>query len=224
MDQSEPAFTLIAVELQRCRRTGEGLTTEAVEAAVSRGRKRFADHEERLAAMRPGRIPRSIIYYARRSNLVKIGTTTRPHDRFKSLLPDEVLAWEPGGRDGEGLRHQQFRSLRLTSKGEYFRRDDDLDTHIRFIASQFGPPDPTWPTLASLETRPVSAAITPEPPRQADLVTLRQGTRMLGIRHNTAEVWKHRGKLKPLLRGRDGEELFLLSDLKSLATGRRRAA
>lgn len=222
VDQEDPAFTFIAVELRRRRRTSGELTAEDVTAAVLGGRKRFADHEEQAAASRPGRIPRSIIYYARRGHLVKIGTTARPHDRFASLLPDEILAWEPGGREGEGLRHRQFRSLRLTSKGEYFRRDEMFDAHIRAVATQFGPPDPTWPTLTNLEHRPATAATTPGPPRQADLVTLKQGTRMLGIRYNTAAVWKHRGKLKPFVLDGNGVQLYFLSDLKSLAEQRRK--
>lgn len=224
IDPEDPAFTFIAVELQRRRQEQGTLTIEDVNTAVKDGREQFTAHEKKAAASQPGRIPRSIVYYARRGHLVKIGTTTSPRKRFEVLLPDEVLAWEPGGREGEALRHQQFRKLRVTSKGEYFRRNESLDAHIAAVAEQFGPPDPTWATLAGLELRPATGAITPGPPLQPDLATLQEGARALGIRYNTASVWKHRGKLKPFLIDEDGVQFYLLSDLRSLAEGRRKAA
>lgn len=224
IDPADPAFTLIATALQQARQDRQTLTMDDVRAAVDLGRRDFKEHEARTEASRPGRIPASIVYYARRSDLVKIGTTTSPHRRFAALLPDEVLAWEPGGRKGEAARHQQFRHLRLTSKGEYFRRDDSLNAHITAIAEQFGPPDPTWPTLEGLEAKPFTAAVLPGPPRRPELASLKAATRLLGIRYNTAQVWQHRGKLKPFLVDDEGVQLYLLSDLKSLAEGRRKVA
>lgn len=224
IDPTDPAFTFIGAELQRARQEQGTLTMEGVREAVETGRLQFGVHEAEVAASKPGRIPASIVYYARRTDLIKIGTTRAPHRRFAALLPDEVLAWEPGGRQGEAARHQQFRELRITSKGEYFRRSDSLDAHIAAIAVQFGPPDPTWPTLKGLETKPFSAAVTPGPPLRPDLGTLKEATRMLGIRYNTAQVWQHRGKLKPFVVDDDDVRLYLLSDLQSLAEGRRKVA
>ncbi|WP_328631998.1 hypothetical protein [Streptomyces sp. NBC_00356] len=224
MEPADPAFTFIAVELQRCRQERGTLTMGDVSAAIDVGRRQFDEHEARLEASRPGRIPESIVYYVLRGTLVKIGTTTSPHRRFAALLPDEVLAWEPGGRQEEVARHQQFLNLRLTSRGEYFRRGEALDAHIATVVEQFGPPDPTWPTLAGLELKPFTAAVLPGPPLRPELATLMEGTRTLGIRYNTAQVWQHRGKLKPFLVDDDGVYLYLLSDLRSLAKGRRKVA
>ncbi|MER7053461.1 GIY-YIG nuclease family protein [Streptomyces sp. NPDC000351] len=224
IDPADPAFTLIATALQQARQDRQTLTMDDVHAAADLGRREFREHEARTEASRPGRIPASIVYYARRSDLVKIGTTTTPHRRFAALLPDEVLAWEPGGRRQEVARHRQFHHLRLTRRGEYFRRDDSLDTHIAAIAVQFGPPDPTWPTLAGLEVKPFTAAVLPGPALEPELATLKEATRSLGIRYNTAQVWQHRGKLKPFLVDDNGIQLYLLSDLKSLAEGRRKVA
>ncbi|WP_143645435.1 GIY-YIG nuclease family protein [Streptomyces swartbergensis] len=224
IDPADPAFMFISAELQRAREEQGTLTMEGVREAVDAGRRRFTEHEAHVAASAPGRIPASIVYYARRADLVKIGTTKAPHRRFAALLPDEVLAWEPGGRQGEAARHQQFRHLRLTSKGEYFRRDDSLNAHITAIAEQFGPPDPTWPTLEGLEAKPFTAAVLPGPPLQPELATLKAATRLFGIRYNTAQVWQHRGKLKPFVVDDGGIQLYLLSDLKSLAEGRRNVA
>lgn len=224
IDPADPAFMFISAELQRARQEQGTLTLEGVRQAVDAGRGRFTEHEAHVAASAPGRIPASIVYYARRADLVKIGTTKAPHRRFAALLPDEVLAWEPGGRQGEAARHQQFRHLRLTSKGEYFRRDDSLNEHIAAVADQFGPPDPTWPTLEGLESKPFTAAVMPGPPLQPELATLKSATRLLGIRHNTAQVWQHRGKLKPFLVDDEGVQLYLLSDLQSLTEGRCKVA
>jgi hypothetical protein len=224
VDPEDPAFTFIAADIKLMHGEKGTLSVSDINEAARSGRSQFADHQAREAASRPGRIPGSIVYYVRRGNLVKIGTTTSPHKRFEALLPDEVLAWEPGGKQGEDLRHQQFRHLRVTRRGEYFRRDEALDAHIGAIAEQFGPPDPTWPTLAGLELKPFTHARLPGLPEGPELAPLREATTVLGIRHNTAQVWKHRGKLKPFLVDDGGVELFLLSDLKSLAEKRRNVA
>lgn len=224
IDTDDPAFTFIAVQLQQMRAERGTLTMQDVGAAVEAGREEFAEQQRLAAARQPGRIPASIVYYALRGRFVKIGTTTSPYKRFEVLLPDEVLAWEPGGREGESLRHQQFRNIRVTNRGEYFRRDEALDAHIAAVAAQFGPPNPEWPTLAGLERKPATAAVTPGPPLQPDLSTLKDATSLLGIRHNTAAVWQHRGKLKPFVIDDDGVSLYLLSDLRSLAEGRRKVA
>jgi hypothetical protein len=218
VDRRDPALTFIAVELQQKRHEKDELTEGDVREAVVLGRTRFDEFRQQLADRRSDRIPDSIVYYIRRGPLVKIGTTTNPHGRFRDLLPDEILAWEPGGRTEEEARHAQFKALRVSNRGEYFRRDATLDQHIHDVAAQHGAPDPTWPTIQTLERHPTSA-ITPEPPVAPDLVTLKDGARRLGIRYNTACVWKHRGKLKAFLEDEAGNPMYLLSDLKSLAEG-----
>ncbi|MEY9995880.1 hypothetical protein ABIE67_007912 [Streptomyces sp. V4I8] len=115
IDQDDPAFMFVAAELQRVRRTGEELTPDLISTAVSAGRKKHAQYVQDEADSRPGRIPESIVYYVRRGPLVKIGYTAQPHQRFRDLLPDEILAWEPGGKAEEARRHRQFRELRITN-------------------------------------------------------------------------------------------------------------
>jgi hypothetical protein len=216
VDRRDPALTFIAIELQRKRHAKGELTEDDVREAVTLGRTSFDEFRQQLADRRSDRIPDSIVYYIRRGPLVKIGTTTNPRGRFRDLLPDEILAWEPGGRTEEAARHAQFKALRVSNRGEYFRRDATLDQHIRELADRHGAPDPTWPTIQTLEREP-TFAITPEPPVAPDLVTLKDGTLRLGIRYNTACVWKHRGKLKPFLEDAEGNPMYLLSDLRSLA-------
>lgn len=222
VDQREPAFILIAAELQRIRRTGGTLDAEAIGRAIADGRRKYAQHLQDEEDRRPSRIPSSIVYYARRGRLVKIGYTAKPRKRFAGLLPDEILAWEPGGRPEEAERHQQFRNLRLSNAAEYFTRDATLDACIAQVREEHGAPDPAWPTLQNLQRRPSRARL-PELPLTAHLVTLEAGTRQLGIRLGTARVWIHRKKLDHVLRDENGVHLYFLSDLKSLASGGRKA-
>ncbi|MCX4596109.1 GIY-YIG nuclease family protein [Streptomyces sp. NBC_01549] len=223
VDQDEPAFVLIAAELQRIRRTGGDLDAETINQAIADGRRKYAQHLQDEEDRRPGRIPSSIVYYARRGKLVKIGYTSKPHKRFGGFLPDEILAWEPGGRAEEAERHQQFRALRLSNAAEYFRRDDALEAHIASVREEHGAPNPTWPTLQNLSRRPSRARL-PELPVTTHLVTLEAGTRQLGIRLGTARVWVHRKKLHHVLHDENGIQLYFLSDLKSLANRGRKAA
>lgn len=223
IDQDDPAFMFVAAELQRIRRAGEDLTPDAISAAVNAGRKKYAQYTQDEADSQPGRIPESIVYYARRGPLVKIGYTAQPHQRFRDLLPDEILAWEPGGKVDEAQRHRQFRELRITNGAEYFRRNASLDSHIEGMRAQHGAPDPTWPTLQTLPQQPGRLRL-PEVPVTPHLVTLEVGTRMLGIRIGTARVWIHRGKLHHVLEDQSGSRLYFLSDLKSLKSGGRRPA
>jgi hypothetical protein len=206
----------IAGELQRLRRTGVELDAEAIEQAIAEGREKYAQHLNEEELRRPGRIPASIVYYIRRGALVKIGTTTRPQHRFLSLMPDEILAWEPGGRPEEAQRHQQFADLRVSSSAEFFRRGVLLDTHIAQLLESYGGPHPEWPSIGGLIKRSKRMRL-PAVPVIPILVTLEEGTRQLGIRLGTAHVWIHRRKLQHTVVGLDGTKLYLLSDLRSLS-------
>ncbi|MFD4912834.1 GIY-YIG nuclease family protein [Streptomyces virginiae] len=221
VDRTEPAFLFVAAELQRLRRTGVTLDAEAIANAVTEGRRKHALHIEEKELTRQGRIPASIVYYARRGGFVKIGTTTQPRQRFRDLLPDEILAWEPGGQDSEAKRHQQFAAQRVSTFAEYFRRDDRLDEHIAEVRARHGAPDPTWPTIARLGARP-RRQLLPEMPLEPHLVTIHEGVALLGMRMNTARVWVHRGKLRHFVEGDDGVKLYFLSDLRSLLEGGKR--
>jgi hypothetical protein len=222
VDQSDPAFMFIASELQRIRRTGGDLDRAAVSAAINIGREKYTKFIQDEADSQPGRIPASIVYYVQRGPLVKIGYTTQPHQRFADLLPDSILAWEPGGKPKEAARHQQFAGLRINIRAEYFRRDASLDSHIGSVRERHGAPDPTWPTIQNLAHKHRQLRL-PDIPLTPHLVTLEAGTQLLGIRLGTARVWIHRGKLHHILEDPNGTRLYLLSDLKSLQSGGRKA-
>lgn len=73
-----------------------------------------------------------VVYYLALSpTTVKIGTTTNLTARMRALRTDTqyVLAVEPGGRDVERMRHQQFSADRL-SRREDFRASEALQQHI----------------------------------------------------------------------------------------------
>lgn len=93
------------------------------------------DIQERLAQQRAAQ---ECVYYIRRRDRIKIGTTTNLTARMAALLPDEILAVEPGGRDMEVGRHQQFATLRV--RGEWFRDDPTLREHIASLVQQHGTP------------------------------------------------------------------------------------
>jgi hypothetical protein len=71
----------------------------------------------------------SVIYYVRIGYHIKIGTTVDLTTRMNSLMPDHFLATEPGDRDLERRRHDQFRHL-LAKGREYFNPGPDLLAHI----------------------------------------------------------------------------------------------
>ena len=101
--------------------------------------RRFAYEIAPLASMG------SIVYYVRRGDLIKIGTTVDPLTRFATLLPDEILAFEPGGGSEETYRHRQF--FHLHCRGEYFKSAPELLEHAARLRQLYGDPDPSWPTV-----------------------------------------------------------------------------
>lgn len=89
---------------------------------------------EEMEQSRPIREPN--IYYARIQRLIKIGYTIRPvKQRMAELMADELLATEPGGRELEALRHQQFQHLRY--RGERFYPGPELIDHIAMIRTHY---------------------------------------------------------------------------------------
>lgn len=215
VDQQDPAFMFIAAELQSIRSAGGDLTSETIDQAIVDGRRRHAEYLEFEQASHPGRIPASIVYYVRRGHLVKIGTTRRARARFHALLPDEVLAWEPGSHKEEKARHTQFATLRVSSVGEYFYLTPELRDHIDSIRQTHGAPDPTWPTMQNLPER--TRHQVPSPPTTPHLLPLQEACRQAGVRVGTAHVWVHRRKLHHLLEDTEGIKLYLVADLRSLA-------
>ncbi len=73
-----------------------------------------------------------VVYYLRFRDLIKIGTSANPRQRFTQLRFDEVLAFERGGRALEQRRHAQFATHRIP-RSEWFEAHDALRTHIRAV-------------------------------------------------------------------------------------------
>lgn len=155
---SDPVFphftSIIADWMQAGVEMSEEYIVAAVKLAtaqVDRARERAeteARQEAKLADARanvppPGTYgddPGGVVYYIRRSIYVKIGTTTRLRNRMRDLMPDEVLAVEPGSFRREGELHQRFAHLRLHPNCEYFLLDEELQAHIDAVLAEVGPP------------------------------------------------------------------------------------
>jgi hypothetical protein len=91
--------------------------------------------------------PRAVVYYIRRGAMVKIGTTIDLRGRMAVLLPEEVLAIEPGDQKLEVQRHRAFRELRVPGQREWFYAGRELQDHIREVLAHHGPPPSGLPTL-----------------------------------------------------------------------------
>ncbi|RXS84229.1 hypothetical protein EST92_11770 [Streptomyces sp. TM32] len=218
VDPGDPAFFHIATLLKEATESGAELGEEQVLAAVSRGRAALAE-EARIAS-----IPQSIVYYVRRRDLVKIGYTTSAAARFHNLIPDEIMAWEPGGRVEERSRHREFSHLRISKRAEYFHLTSELRRHIGALLSLHGGPDPAWTTLSNLSQRDQPRPLRPDAPQSIELVTVQEGAARLGIRPNTITVWIRRGKLEEVAQTQKGRPLYFLDHMTSLlAKGERRA-
>lgn len=92
-----------------------------------------------------------VVYYLRFDRRVKIGTSRRPRQRLASIRHEELLAFEPGGREVEQARHRQFASIR--EGGEWFTFDEALAAHIATLRDTKDP----WQSYA----RWVSTALRP---------------------------------------------------------------
>lgn len=123
---------------------------DTVNMAIRLGRARFARMREGIEPPR-GTSARERadgqIYYIRRGALVKIGTTTDLHRRMSALLPEEVLAVEPGSHSREAELHREFGSLRVPGQREWFYAGRNLQEHIEAVLDQHGPPPADLPTL-----------------------------------------------------------------------------
>lgn len=80
--------------------------------------------EQELAAAPPP----SVVYYAQFGDRIKIGVTSQLRSRMGDIPHDRLLVTEPGGREVETRRHEQFAAYRLT--GEWFRAAFPLMAHI----------------------------------------------------------------------------------------------
>ena len=135
VDMTDPSWPHTAAILREMKDAGVEIGEAALTIASKMGARRFA---MAAAAPRRGRRPAhhqatltgtsdSIVYYIRRGDSIKIGWTADPVQRFKDLMPDQILAFEPGDVEQETLRHRQFDHLR--QHGEHFRRAPELTDH-----------------------------------------------------------------------------------------------
>lgn len=111
---------------------------EMSEAMYIRARQRDAAAREqnKLRAYREAASPESTgyVYYMRINGRIKIGYTANLHQRSRNYPPGtELLAIEPGTRDLEKRRHDQF-SRSLAQGREWFAESDDLSSHILALA------------------------------------------------------------------------------------------
>jgi hypothetical protein len=168
VDRTDPALIQILAIFRDYELTGIEVTDESASIAIKLGRQQYErGMEERvLQQRRLGQAkketetfrkllddnPDGIVYYIRRGEFVKIGTTTRYRNRMKALLPDEVLAVEPGSYSIEDQRHRQFASCRLYPGSEYFRITDDLISHVVALRAEHGVPDNTMVSVSDRKT------------------------------------------------------------------------
>lgn len=80
----------------------------------------------------------AVVYYVRLRDTIKIGYTSDMRGRMASLLPDELLAMEPGGEALERMRHRQFAHIKI--RGERFEIAADLLAHVEMLRGHFGKP------------------------------------------------------------------------------------
>lgn len=160
-DEGDPARYPILRTFRLMELSGVEITDETAAAAVKLGQydharieiarreaqeaeERYRDRAEKLTARLPDN-PEGIVYYLRRGNFIKIGTTSKPRKRFAAIAPDEVLAFEPGSYTVEHRRHAQFRESRLSLFGsgpqEWFHPEADLIAHIRRLREEHGEPE-----------------------------------------------------------------------------------
>lgn len=110
--------------------------------------------------------PDPVVYYVKIGNHIKIGCTADFANRMSSLMPDRIFGTEPGDRNLERERHEQFAHLR--SKGrEYFDPGEDLMTHIVAVCGQ-----PKRPLPHADRIRDLPGYVAGVPCPSCDLLTL----------------------------------------------------
>lgn len=142
IDTTEPAAGQIMRALIEMDDLGFDTSDEQhIQQAISVGRRRHAEHihtahlrAERNHRQRESQQHPGVVYYMRVGERVKIGYTTNLTKRIAAVMPEELLATEPGGRLLEETRHRQFAELRTTR--EWFRNDELLREHIAGLRSK----------------------------------------------------------------------------------------
>lgn len=133
-------FAVTPRPLSVCEAHKQYRRPEAERFALSDDAVRDAAQEYQLAHRADrarGRDYPRVVYFIRRADLIKIGYTADFALRMAALLPDDILAVEPGDRELEQRRHRQFHKSRVS--GEWFRPTAALGTLIRELQDAHGP-------------------------------------------------------------------------------------
>jgi hypothetical protein len=219
IDTEDPAFKHIAAALESMKTAGVELDEAAISIAVKLGKQKYTEAQPEAWKKRHNEPERkSIVYYIRRGDLIKIGTTVDPFRRFSGLRPDEILAFEPGGPELEASRHRQFSACRVTKRGEYFRPSAALKGHIESLREQHGPPDPAWPTVATLgsgSVRKKQPVELPEP-TTGEMATAPQAAKLLNMSVSTIHGWAHRGVIKAAGKDVHGRPKYFVEQMRFL--------
>lgn len=212
VDTEDPAWPSIATVLREMSAAGVELDESALSIAVTLGRHRWKQMPQpgEMVHLTLASTSGSIVYYIRRGHLIKIGTTIDPRQRFSDLLPDEILAVEPGGKPEETHRHAQFRHLK--TRGEHFRQAPELMEHIRITRLTHGDPDPSWPTTAVFSV-PLGGLPVPS---TAEMISASEARMRLGISPSTLRTWVQRKKLHPVGRDERGHPMYFTEQLTLL--------
>lgn len=113
--------------------------TEAI-ARMSRQRHEQKKLDARMTRMLEQAESDGWVYYMRINGRIKIGYTTNLRQRSRSYPPGtELLAVEPGTRETEKRRHDQF-SRSLAQGREWFAESDALTQHIADLATRYAAP------------------------------------------------------------------------------------
>lgn len=211
IDADNPVWPAAAAILREMADAGVEVNEQTYGIAVKLATHRAAiiesrrQHDRRITYVSvPLTAMGSIVYYIRRGDLIKIGTTADPARRFAALLPEEILAFEPGGRDEETFRHRQFDHLR--GRGENFRQAPELMHHIKSMRKMHGAPDPAWSTVANHRKAQKSAAA-PDP-ADGDVLPASEICARLGVKDGTLRSWVRHGRIKVAGRNDRGIQVF----------------
>lgn len=151
LDENDPAYRQIMQTLMTFSVSGIELSQQVVGMAIKVGRYRHRIDQElddSTHGVKPDQ-DGGVVYYVRRGSMVKIGTTINMQKRMTAILPDEILATEPGSYSLESRRHRQFRKLRVSGQVEWFHAGPLLQEHVALTRALHGEPDPALPVLRS---------------------------------------------------------------------------
>ncbi|MFJ5785342.1 GIY-YIG nuclease family protein [Streptomyces hydrogenans] len=215
IDTEEAAFSFIAAELQAMAKAGVDLDEKSIDIATQVGRSKY---DEMASRCRTAPSKAEVVYYIRRSELVKIGTTTDPVKRMKSLMPDEILAFEPGGKELEQQRHRQFNPERVARKSEYFRLSPRLQQHIDKTRAAYGEVPEDWPTTATLgrQYRRGREVIQLPEPVSGELLTGAEAARRFAMSISTVSQWVRRGRIVAAGTNEKGRTVYHLEHVEYL--------